>query len=76
MALVDTLCVHTIRGIRTSVEGAGARRLYVSAYASDIDLIELDFATLRAIKRACPRFTPAGSCAPLVAAGALACAST
>lgn len=72
--ILDNLPAHKVAGVRTLIEAAGARLLYLPSYSPDFNPIEQAFAKLKAllrtaaartipdlwaaIRRACKAFTP------------------
>ena len=51
IVVMDNLAAHTIAGVRTAIEAAGARLLLLPPYSPDFNPIENAFAKLKAILR-------------------------
>jgi transposase len=52
LVVMDNLPAHRVRGVRASIEAAGARLLYLPPYSPDLNPIELAFAKFKALLRA------------------------
>lgn len=56
IVVMDNLPAHKVVGVRTAIEGAGARLLYLPPYSPDLNPIEPSFSKLKAlIRKAAPR---------------------
>ena len=51
IVILDNLLSHGVVGVRTAIERAGARLLYLPAYSPDLNPIEQWFAKLKALLR-------------------------
>lgn len=51
IVILDNLSSHKVEGVRTAIENAGARLLYLPAYSPDLNPIEQWFAKLKALLR-------------------------
>jgi transposase len=51
IVVMDNLSSHKVEGVRTAIEKAGARLLYLPAYSPDLNPIEQSFAKLKALIR-------------------------
>ena len=51
IVVLDNLSSHKVEGVRTAIENAGARLLYLPAYSPDLNPIEQGFAKLKALLR-------------------------
>ena len=51
IVVMDNLPAHKVTGVRTAIEGAGARLLYLPPYSPDFNPIEMAFAKLKALLR-------------------------
>ena len=51
IVILDNLPSHKVEGVRTAIENAGARRLYLPSYSPDLNPIEQWFAKLKALLR-------------------------
>ena len=51
VVVMDNLPAHKVTGVRTAIEGAGARLLYLPPYSPDFNPIEMAFAKLKALLR-------------------------
>jgi transposase len=49
--IMDNLPAHKVKGVRESIEGAGACPVYLPAYSPDLNPIEKAFSKLKAILR-------------------------
>jgi transposase len=52
IVVMDNLGSHKVAGVRTAIEAAGARLLYLPPYSPDLNPIEQAFAKLKALLRA------------------------
>ncbi len=52
VVIMDNLPAHKVRGVRQAIEAAGARLLYLPAYAPDLNPIAMAFAKFKALLRA------------------------
>jgi transposase len=52
IVVMDNLAAHKVQGVRTQIEAAGARLLYLPPYSPDLNPIEMAFAKLKALLRA------------------------
>lgn len=57
--ILDNLPAHKVKGVRESIEAAGARLLYLPPYSPDLNPIEMAFAKLKAILRTAAKRTVA-----------------
>lgn len=56
VVVMDNLSAHKVAGVRETIEGAGARLLYLPPYSPDLNPIENAFAKLKAlVRRIAPR---------------------
>ena len=56
IVVMDNLPAHKVVGVRTAIEGAAARLLYLPPYSPDLNPIEPSFSKLKAlIRKAAPR---------------------
>ena len=51
IVILDNLSSHKVEGVRTAIENAGARLLYLPPYSPDLNPIEQWFAKLKALLR-------------------------
>jgi transposase len=51
LVVMDNLSSHKVAGVRTAIEAAGAKLLYLPPYSPDLNPIEMLFAKLKAIIR-------------------------
>ena len=51
IVILDNLSSHKVEGVRTAIESAGARLLYLPSYSPDLNPIEQWFAKLKAFLR-------------------------
>ena len=51
IVVMDNLPAHKVTGVRTAIEGTGARLLYLPPYSPDFNPIEMAFAKLKALLR-------------------------
>ena len=51
VVIMDNLPAHKIAGVRTAIEGAGARLIYLPPYSPDFNPIEMAFSKLKAMLR-------------------------
>ena len=51
IVILDNLSSHKVEGVRTAIENAGARLLYLPSYSPDLNPIEQWFAKLKALLR-------------------------
>jgi transposase len=51
IAVMDNLPAHKVKGVRESIEGAGAHLVYLPPYSPDLNPIENAFSKLKAILR-------------------------
>jgi transposase len=51
IVILDNLPSHKVEGVRTAIENAGARLLYLPSYSPDLNPIEQWFAKLKALLR-------------------------
>ena len=51
IVILDNLPSHKVEGVRTAIENAGARLLYLPSYSPDLNPIEQWFAELKALLR-------------------------
>ena len=49
--IMDNLPAHKVSGVRTAIEGAGARLIYLPPYSPDFNPIEMAFSKLKAVLR-------------------------
>jgi transposase len=49
--IMDNLAAHKVAGVRTAIEAAGARLVYLPPYSPDLNPIELAFAKLKGLLR-------------------------
>jgi transposase len=57
--IMDNLPVHKIAGVAEAIEAAGATLLYLPAYSTDLNSIELAFSKLKAhLRKAAERTIP------------------
>lgn len=57
IVVLDNLRAHKVKGVRTAIEAAGAKLLYLPPYSPDFNPIELAFAKLKALLRTAARRT-------------------
>jgi len=50
--IMDNLSSHKVAGVRTAIEAAGAKLLYLPPYSPDLNPIEMAFAKLKSLLRA------------------------
>ena len=48
VVIMDNLPAHKVKGVRTAIEGAGARLVYLPPYSPDFNPIEMAFSKLKA----------------------------
>jgi transposase len=51
IVVLDNLSSHKVEGVRTAIENAGARLLYLPSYSPDLNPIEQWFAKLKTLLR-------------------------
>lgn len=51
IVVMDNLAAHKVQGVRSQIEAAGARLLYLPPYSPDLNPIEMAFAKLKALLR-------------------------
>ena len=51
IVIMDNLPAHKVSGVRSAIEGAGARLLYLPPYSPDFNPIEMAFSKLKAMLR-------------------------
>ena len=51
IVVMDNLPAHKVTGVRTAIEAAGARLLFLPPYSPDFNPIEMAFSKLKAILR-------------------------
>ena len=51
IVVMDNLPAHKISGVRTAIESAGARLLFLPPYSPDMNPIEMAFSKLKALLR-------------------------
>jgi transposase len=51
VVIMDNLPAHKVSGVRTAIEGAGARLVYLPPYSPDFNPIEMAFSKLKALLR-------------------------
>ena len=51
VVVLDNLASHKVAGVRTAIEGAGCRVLYLPAYSPDLNPIENAFSKLKGLLR-------------------------
>jgi transposase len=57
IVVLDNLRAHKVKGVRTAIEAAGAKLLYLPPYSPDFNPIEQAFAKLKALLRTAARRT-------------------
>jgi transposase len=58
--VMDNLAVHKVVGVRTAIEGVGARLLYLPPYSPDLNPIEMAFSKLKSLLRTAKERTVTG----------------
>jgi transposase len=59
VVVMDNLPAHKVTGVRTAIEGAGARLIYLPPYSPDFNPIEMAFSKFKALlRKAAPRTIP------------------
>ena len=51
IVIMDNLPAHKVSGVRTAIEEAGARLIYLPPYSPDFNPIEMAFSKLKAVLR-------------------------
>jgi transposase len=51
IVVMDNLAAHKVEGVRTAIEAAGAKLLYLPPYSPDLNPIEMAFSKLKALLR-------------------------
>ena len=51
IVILDNLPAHKVSGVRTAIEEAGARLIYLPPYSPDFNPIEMAFSKLKAVLR-------------------------
>ena len=51
IVIMDNLPAHKVTGVRSRIEAAGAKLIYLPAYSPDLNPIELAFSKLKALLR-------------------------